>query len=121
MIKFIRNVLNDVGNDAPCCEESVTDAETFFRRPEPYKAICLSKQSVFRTPNVLSLSVEMEQHNVSVIKYHVADRVFITTELFKVFCNTYIHTYMPLTLYPRRGSRDISNIPPRHPRFTKIS
>jgi hypothetical protein len=27
---------------------------------------------------------------------------------------------MPLTLYPRRGSRCISNIPPRHPRFTKI-
>jgi hypothetical protein len=32
-----------------------------------------------------------------------------------------IHTYIPLTLYPRRGSRGISNIPPRHPRFTKIS
>jgi hypothetical protein len=32
---------------------------------------------------------------------------------------TYIHT--PLTLYPRRGSRGISNIPSRHPRFTKIS
>jgi hypothetical protein len=25
---------------------------------------------------------------------------------------TYIHTYIPLTLYPRRGSGDISNIPP---------
>jgi hypothetical protein len=32
-----------------------------------------------------------------------------------------IHTYIPLTLYPRRGSRGISNIPPRHPRFTIIS
>jgi hypothetical protein len=32
----------------------------------------------------------------------------------------YVHTYIPLTLYPRRGSRGISNIPPRHPRFTKI-
>jgi hypothetical protein len=32
-----------------------------------------------------------------------------------------LHTYIPLTLYPRRGSRGISNIPPRHPRFTKIS
>jgi hypothetical protein len=32
-----------------------------------------------------------------------------------------VHTYIPLTLYPRRGSRGISNIPPRHPRFTKIS
>jgi hypothetical protein len=31
-----------------------------------------------------------------------------------------LHT-IPLTLYPRRGKRGISNIPPRHPRFTKIS
>jgi hypothetical protein len=30
-----------------------------------------------------------------------------------------INTYIPLTLYPRRGSRGISNIPPRHPRLTK--
>jgi hypothetical protein len=29
--------------------------------------------------------------------------------------------YIPLTLYPRRGSRGISDINPRHPRFTKIS
>jgi hypothetical protein len=34
---------------------------------------------------------------------------------------SYIHTYIPLTLYPRRGSRGISDIPLRHPRFTKIS
>jgi hypothetical protein len=35
---------------------------------------------------------------------------------------TYIpYIYIPLTLYPRRGSRGISDIPPRHPRFTKIS
>jgi hypothetical protein len=33
----------------------------------------------------------------------------------------HIHTYIPLTLYPRRGSRGISDIPPRPPRFTKIS
>jgi hypothetical protein len=25
----------------------------------------------------------------------------------------YIHTYIPLTLYPRKGSRGISNNPPR--------
>jgi hypothetical protein len=29
--------------------------------------------------------------------------------------------YIPLTLYPRRGSRGISDILSRHPRFTKIS
>jgi hypothetical protein len=32
-----------------------------------------------------------------------------------------LHTYIPLTLYPQRGCRGISNIPPKHPRFTKIS
>jgi hypothetical protein len=31
------------------------------------------------------------------------------------------YTYIPLSLYHRRGSRDISDIPPRYPRFTKIS
>jgi hypothetical protein len=30
-----------------------------------------------------------------------------------------LHTNIPLTLYPRRGSRGISDIPPRRPRFTK--
>jgi hypothetical protein len=34
-----------------------------------------------------------------------------------LFKHTY--TYIPLTLYPRRGSRGISDIPPRHPCFTK--
>jgi hypothetical protein len=32
--------------------------------------------------------------------------------------NYNLHTY---TLYPRRGNRGISDIPPRHPRFTKIN
>jgi hypothetical protein len=42
---------------------------------------------------------------------------------FKVTINlqAYIHKYIPLTLYPRRGRRGISNIPPRHPRLTKMS
>jgi hypothetical protein len=31
-----------------------------------------------------------------------------------------LHTYIPLTLYPRRASRGISDNPPRRPRFTKI-
>jgi translation initiation factor RLI1 len=37
--------------------------------------------------------------------------------------NTFLlaYTYIQLTLYPRKGSRGISCIPPRHPRFTKIS
>jgi hypothetical protein len=33
---------------------------------------------------------------------------------------TYIHTYIQLSLYLRSGSRGILNIPPRHPRFTKV-
>jgi hypothetical protein len=28
--------------------------------------------------------------------------------------------YIPLTLYPLRGSRGVSDIPPRHPQFTKM-
>jgi hypothetical protein len=32
-----------------------------------------------------------------------------------------IHTYLPLTLYPRRGSRGILDIPPRRLCFTKIT
>jgi hypothetical protein len=31
---------------------------------------------------------------------------------------TYVRN-IPFTLYPRRGSRGVSNIPPRHPRFQK--
>jgi hypothetical protein len=33
----------------------------------------------------------------------------------------YIHTYISLTLYSRRDSRGVSEIPPRRPRFTKIT
>jgi hypothetical protein len=29
-------------------------------------------------------------------------------------------SFIPLTLYPRRGSRGISDIPLKRPRFTKI-
>jgi hypothetical protein len=29
--------------------------------------------------------------------------------------------YIPLKLYPRNGNRGISDIPPRRPRFTKIT
>jgi hypothetical protein len=32
-----------------------------------------------------------------------------------------IHTYIPLTLYLRRGSKGISDNPSRLPRFTKIA
>jgi hypothetical protein len=34
----------------------------------------------------------------------------------------YVHTYIYIAvmLYPRKGSRGIQDIPPRHPRFTKL-
>jgi hypothetical protein len=35
------------------------------------------------------------------------------------FLKIYVHTYIPLTLNPRRGSNGISDV--RHPRFSKIS
>jgi hypothetical protein len=31
-----------------------------------------------------------------------------------------VHIYIPFTLFPRSGSRDISDIPPRHPHFTNM-
>jgi hypothetical protein len=36
-----------------------------------------------------------------------------------LYIPTYIHTIHALS--PKRGSRGISDIPPRHPRLTKIS
>jgi hypothetical protein len=33
---------------------------------------------------------------------------------------TYKHTIIPLTLYPQRGSRDISDIPLRHAHFPAV-
>jgi hypothetical protein len=33
----------------------------------------------------------------------------------------FFKSYIPLTLYPRRDSRGISDIPPRRPCFTKIA
>jgi hypothetical protein len=33
----------------------------------------------------------------------------------------FIHTYVPLTLYPRRNVRDFSDIPPRRPCYTKTT
>jgi hypothetical protein len=39
---------------------------------------------------------------------------------FLSYCYLGTYTYIPLTLYLRRGSRGISVIPPRHPHFSKI-
>jgi hypothetical protein len=33
----------------------------------------------------------------------------------------YIHTYLSLVLYPRSGSKDISDIPPIRPRFSRMT
>jgi hypothetical protein len=38
-----------------------------------------------------------------------------------VICTHFVHSYIPLTLYHRRSSRGISDIPSRRPRFTKIT
>jgi hypothetical protein len=38
----------------------------------------------------------------------------------QLYIHTLIHTYIPLPLYPRRGSRGILDIPLRRPRFTKV-
>jgi hypothetical protein len=43
--------------------------------------------------------------------------------IFSKLTQLYIHTfiYIPLTLDPRRGSRDVSDVHPRCPRFTKMT
>jgi hypothetical protein len=35
--------------------------------------------------------------------------------------NRVVHTYIPLTLDPRRGIRGVSDIPPRRPRITRMT
>jgi hypothetical protein len=45
--------------------------------------------------------------------------IFIITTIYHA--NFYFITDIPLTLYPRRGSRGISEIPSRHPRFTTLA
>jgi hypothetical protein len=65
----------------------------------------------------------MSHQNIYFHKNHRERKFFIkkiiiysTHKINKITNNTYI----PLTLYSRRGSRGISDIPPRRPRSTKI-
>jgi hypothetical protein len=43
------------------------------------------------------------------------------TDINKVFFCKYVLTYIKLTLNPLRGSKEISDIPPRQPRSTKMT
>jgi hypothetical protein len=45
---------------------------------------------------------------------------FIYLPAYFVFAED-LHTLYTLTFYPRKGSRGIPDIPPRHPRFTKMT
>jgi hypothetical protein len=51
---------------------------------------------------------------ISIIIYALVEVFKKKTKPLKIVSHLYIHTYVPLTLYPRRGSKDISDIPPRH-------
>jgi hypothetical protein len=59
-------------------------------------------------------------HNMPILVWALAWADLLLLILCYFMLDTYIHTYMPLTLYPLRGSRGISDIPSRRPRFTKI-
>jgi hypothetical protein len=57
------------------------------------------------------------------LNYSYKNRIIQSLGLDPVWCSgqknriaplLFFHTYIPLTLYPLRGSRGISNIPPRH-------
>jgi hypothetical protein len=52
---------------------------------------------------------------------HIGDLITVNlTQVEVVTKHTYI-TYIPLTLDPRRGSKGVSDNPPRRPRFTNIT
>jgi hypothetical protein len=62
---------------------------------------------------------EFSYHYVKVVKNtcpQTSENAFLPS---KLFLHTY--TYITLTLYPRRGSRGISDIPPNHSHSTKIT
>jgi hypothetical protein len=46
--------------------------------------------------------------------------LFLSVTVFMARLSICVYTYIPLMLYPRKGSRGISDIPPRRPRFSKI-
>jgi hypothetical protein len=54
--------------------------------------------------------------NTKRYKYHTIQR---TTHVWLAIRNI-LHTYIPFTLDPQRGSRYISDIPPRYPHFMKM-
>jgi hypothetical protein len=63
---------------------------------------------------------------VSEVYINIAMTLLVTIEIvisFIFYIPTYFCTYIlvPLTLYPRKGSRDILDIPPRYPHFTKMT
>jgi hypothetical protein len=51
--------------------------------------------------------------------YSYTDLIYVQLQRAMQFIINF--TYIPLTLYPRRGRRGISDIPPRRLRFTKIT
>jgi hypothetical protein len=76
--------------------------------PQSFRSICETKKQT-RIHNILTFSWTFCKFN-------------FTSQLCQLMLFAYyVYTYIPLTLYPRRGSRGISDIPPRHPRFTKIT
>jgi hypothetical protein len=69
----------------------------------------------FRGPNV-SVEVRLVTSQVETnARFSKDERCIMSNQ-----CNLLIYTYIPLTLYLRRGSRDMSDILPRRLRFTKI-
>jgi hypothetical protein len=71
---------------------------------------------------VLSISNKSVRTYLRIYSLYHTNRVQGTGYSMKrgYFYKNNIHTYIPLTFYPRRG-RGISDMPRRHQRFTKIS
>jgi hypothetical protein len=93
--------------------EGVAEASDIPLRRPRYTKIT-SQWELLQTWQVVSLSPSVNQSHGFDMGSQTT--TYITTSVIHI-----IHTYIPLTLYPRRSNRGISDIPPRHPCFTNIN
>jgi hypothetical protein len=113
------------------CSCSQSQSRRYHMEPSPLLFYTIRRsQSLYKNSNLSDdkLTVDRERKRTSSYFFYI----FFSKIQFKSFtfgkpkyrCTLTIlnvNTYIPLTLYRLRGSRGISDIPPRHPRFTKIS
>jgi hypothetical protein len=65
-------------------------------------------------------STDMLLGSILISRYKSQLNVSTYFQILKESKNTAVFTYMPLTVYPLRGSRGISDTPTRHPTKIKL-